>query len=87
MEGTEEMGTDVEDPGNGRGKKEDVRNFFKGCGPGGYSLWVRDMGADPLNGTDAGRGSVECGSPSNRKVITKSPVQRFRIHPPPWSKR
>ena len=40
MEGTEEVGADVEDPRKLGGECADSRDLIIDCGPGNYPLWV-----------------------------------------------
>ena len=53
-EGTEELGSADKYLGTGRINHAGVGNLIQGVDTGGFSLWVGDMGDDPLHGTGTG---------------------------------
>ena len=53
-EGTEELVSADKYLGTGRINHAGVRNLIQGGDTGGFSLWVGDMGDDPLHGTGTG---------------------------------
>ena len=54
MEGTAELVSADKYLGTGRINHVGVRNLIQGGDTGGFSLWVGDMGDDPLHGTGTG---------------------------------
>ena len=53
-EGTEKLGSADKCLGTGRINHAGVGNIIQGGDTGGFSLWVGDMGDDPLHGIDTG---------------------------------
>ena len=53
-EGTEELVSADKYLGTGRINHAGVRNLIQGGDTGSFSLWVGDMGDDPLHGTVTG---------------------------------
>ena len=49
------MGTAGEDNGTGGRQPMGLGDFFQDRGTGGYFIWVREVCADPLNGTGPGK--------------------------------
>ena len=51
MEGAEDLGKPGKDTGTGGCHPTGLGDVLQGGGVGGSFIWVRDVGADPSNGT------------------------------------
>ena len=71
----------VEDIGIVRVKHAGVRDIFQGGGSVGSSLWVRDVGDDPLCGTGPG-GFPAQGGPSDHRNTTEEALVHKLVVPP-----
>ena len=55
LEGAEEQSTNSKDTGMGGRHPTGLRDVLQGGGAGGSSIWVSDVGAEPLHGKGHGK--------------------------------
>ena len=62
------MGTADEDPGTGGVRTEDVRGVIQGGSSGSVAFGVRDVGPEPLQGTDPEQFSAQGFAADNQEA-------------------